>query len=610
MTVIPIILRKETQILIVLALTLVVHSCATMKGRRGHGFSLIISEDTMWSGKVDVDGVVLVRKGATLSIAPGTTVSFSDMKIKTEDEHGGFSGSGIKVEGRVVARGTDEDPITFTSARPAGPGAWDRLYFVFSKGNIFEHCVFQEGGYAIHAHFSQISITSSLFRRNIEGVRLGGSRVSIEDSVFTGNRVRGINFKESKNTISGCAIYKNGVGIFLHSRDSSSLIKNNAIYDNRRYDLQLGDLHEDDVDVSENWWGRSEPDYIDERVFDGRDQEGVGVATYAPALPKPRVKVSSVKGFLTFRKGEVQGRVYAIENLGEGFSDSGSLASTKTDERGAFNLFLPPGRFFIFAQSSISGRRLFGFTGGNPVALKPFAETFHVIPLVDIEGCETVSECGKNDGREISVLVTMEGEPVARSFAYLYPGDTLDIRGPGVSSGMTSREGKVTFRVTPGNYVVLARKRPEGQSLGIVGYGGLFGIAPHLPVSVDEGCSATVVVPVFVKEGIVSDEGGEARGKEGGRGFAFLNGNTAEDYMVYFYRTPRAVGRPEFVSGVIRQNGLFLIENIGILEEGVYFAFLRKSLTGTAGSSEAIAAGPVEVRIDGGEISPPVLTFE
>ena len=65
------------------------------------------------------------------------------------DEHEGFFAPGIRVEGRILAEGTKEAPILFTSARdPVAPGSWDKILFSFSEGNRFSHCTFEGARYA------------------------------------------------------------------------------------------------------------------------------------------------------------------------------------------------------------------------------------------------------------------------------------------------------------------------------------------------------------------------------------------------------------------------------------------------------------------------------
>ncbi|OYV66357.1 MAG: hypothetical protein B7Z74_11265, partial [Deltaproteobacteria bacterium 21-66-5] len=185
---------------------------------------IYIETDTTWSGDVRVAGIVHVRKSATLTILPGTRVLFAKRIFpQTADSHEGFVGPGIRVEGRIVAAGTEENPILFTSEGTPAPASWDKILFTFSEGNRFDRCVFEGARYAFHSHFSGIEVRNCVFRDNEEGVRLGISRVRIEDSVFTRNLVRGINFRECRNVIRRNLVYGNGDGIFLHSKTDGGL---------------------------------------------------------------------------------------------------------------------------------------------------------------------------------------------------------------------------------------------------------------------------------------------------------------------------------------------------------------------------------------------------
>ncbi len=75
----------------------------------------VIERDTTWEGEVRIEGQTVVKRGATLTILPGTTVKFL-----WSDEDGDAIGDGeLNCEGRIVARGTKESPIRFTSAREA-----------------------------------------------------------------------------------------------------------------------------------------------------------------------------------------------------------------------------------------------------------------------------------------------------------------------------------------------------------------------------------------------------------------------------------------------------------------------------------------------------------
>lgn len=76
-----------------------------------------VTEDTTWSGEVEMRGRVFVT--ATLTIEPGTTVRTAN------DEDFDWAWLIIQRTGRLIARGTAEAPIVFTPLdEDAEPGAW------------------------------------------------------------------------------------------------------------------------------------------------------------------------------------------------------------------------------------------------------------------------------------------------------------------------------------------------------------------------------------------------------------------------------------------------------------------------------------------------------
>ncbi len=66
-----------------------------------------ISEDTVWSGRILIDGIVKVAKGATLTISPGTDIAF----VRRDADAHGLGDAVLAVEGRLMAVGTREQPI-------------------------------------------------------------------------------------------------------------------------------------------------------------------------------------------------------------------------------------------------------------------------------------------------------------------------------------------------------------------------------------------------------------------------------------------------------------------------------------------------------------------
>ncbi|MCB0292197.1 MAG: hypothetical protein KDH97_18220, partial [Calditrichaeota bacterium] len=75
----------------------------------------VIMTDANWSGEVWVKGDVVVEKGATLTIMPGTQVMF--LPVSDENKSGADPArSEITVKGRLIAQGTrNNGRIIFTS---------------------------------------------------------------------------------------------------------------------------------------------------------------------------------------------------------------------------------------------------------------------------------------------------------------------------------------------------------------------------------------------------------------------------------------------------------------------------------------------------------------
>ncbi len=576
-----------------------------------------VDRDTRWEGEVRVDGIVVVRKGATLTLAPGTTVRFAAIKfaVRGDEEHEGFNAPGIKVEGKFLAAGTEEAPVRFAPANPSGgPGSWDKILFVFSGGNVFSHCVFEGARYGIHAHFSEVEVTRCLFRGNEEGVRLGVSKVRIADSVFTANLVRGINFRECRNEIEGNLVYGNGDGIFLHSKNSASTVRGNAVYGNRGYDLRLGDLHAEDVDVSGNWWGTADGAQVRARVYDGEDLEGLGRAKTDPVLPRPPVGGATIRGVFTSHMQPVAGaEVRAYPSVAAGFWEEGYARSAVTEESGLFSLDLPPGRYFVIGRAESSAGLLFAFPGRNPVPVSLGGTAEVGMPAVVAPPREVREERG--DGRpRVAARVTRDGQLQPGVTVQAFRAPAADFRGPGDASAVTGEQGTATLSLPPGRYFLAAKKRTGEMPLGMVEEGGLFGVYPYSPVDLAQGVTLHVEIPMFEKRGILGEEEGDAAGAaaaapDGGirvAGTATLAGNPAEGHIVFFYRAGELIGRPLARSSPVSRSGAFSATLPGL---GEYAAFLRKSIPGLPAGAEEDRVGPVPVTVREDGIFPAVLSF-
>jgi parallel beta-helix repeat protein len=573
----------------------------------------LVERDTEWRGDVRVDGIVHVRKNATLTIAPGTRVLFADRAFAAGEEHEGFVAPGFKIEGRVVASGTEEAPILFSTAGGGlHPAAWDKLLFTFSTGSRFEWCTFEGARYAFHTHFSELAVSHCTFRDNEEGMRMGNSKILIEDSVFTRNEIRGINFRDCRNEIRRNLVYGNGDGIFLHSKDAASVIRENAIYDNRHFNLRLGDLHAEDFDAGGNWWGtRSEP-AAREKVYDGGKLAGIGKARLAPMLALPPVTGAEIRGVIVSGQSPVEGaELRALSTVADGFFGEDRVAEALSDADGLFTLRVPPGRWFVAGRKGAGAGSLFSFPGRNPVPVEFGGREGVAMPSVVVNG-SLGPEVAPSSRQGVTIRVTSGGAPVPGATVQAFRPDAPDFRGPGESSALTGESGAATLSLRPGRYLLAARKRPGGASLGVVEEGGLFGVWPGSPVEVRPSTIATVEIPVVEKRGLI---GGAANGVESADdskekaldGSATIAGVPAGGYIVYFYRPGETIGRPLARSTVLSAEGGF---SVSLSPDAEYVAFLRKAIPGVPGGVGEERFGPAPVSTRTGRLEPRTLRFE
>ncbi len=239
---------------------------------------VVLTTDTLWQGEIVIDGEVTVAHGVTLELAPGTRVQF----VRRDADRDGLGDATIIVKGSLVATGTEEKPILFSSAE-VNPkaGDWLEIRSDFARQLTFDWCEFRDSAYTLHAHFTRGHLRNSYIHHNIDGSRLGRSRFALQNNLIENNSGKGINFRDSEITLTDNIIRNNRVGIFLFEKPGNSLIRRNNIYQNE-LNLQLGDFFADDVAVQDNWWGGSDLSRIRQSIYDQQDDSELGRVTLAP----------------------------------------------------------------------------------------------------------------------------------------------------------------------------------------------------------------------------------------------------------------------------------------------------------------------------------------
>ena len=185
-------------------------------------------QDTLWSGDIVVDGMLTVAPEATLEIRPGTTIRFTFI----DSNNDGIGEHELFIQGRLLAQGTVDSPITFTAFDRLEPGSWGAINMMVSNdGNMLSHCIIEYAYRGFHAHFSSAHISDSTFTHNMRGLQFQESSVSIARSKIVSN-FNGIQFRDSEVSIVDSAISSNmwGVRCLLSKVDiSQTSIRNNGV---------------------------------------------------------------------------------------------------------------------------------------------------------------------------------------------------------------------------------------------------------------------------------------------------------------------------------------------------------------------------------------------
>lgn len=229
-----------------------------------------IPVDAVWRGVVAVSQSVTVPSGVELTVAPASTVEFSEA-------------AGMLVKGRLIAKGQSDGKIRFTSDRKKGAGDWDEIQLEYATGSIISNCIFEYATWGLHSHFTNLVVSDSYFANNTGGMRFRSGPAEIRDSMFENNTI-GIRAYIGNAVIRGNTIRKNEVGIFVREKGGGLVITSNNILDNSSYGIRVGDFNSEDINARGNWWGGSDPTNA---IFDEKDEPGIGKVLYKPVLAEP-----------------------------------------------------------------------------------------------------------------------------------------------------------------------------------------------------------------------------------------------------------------------------------------------------------------------------------
>jgi hypothetical protein len=298
-------------------------SCAPQKGKVVEKGT--IKSNTTWSGEVLIKGDVEVAKGATLTIMPGTVIRFARIEpYGPANLHGkdtgynfAFERAELIVRGKLLARGTKENMIVFTSAEGSPhAGDWGAINFQDSSENIIEYCDISYADTGVHGHGVQASVANCYLHDNgvgvgfkdVEQYRTRGS-MNIFNNRIIGNGGgvlcgKGTRSAISHNEISNNTIYgifgkmaysanvklnnivRNEKGVILYATRGCRLSQNN-IADNEEYNVSMLEGQSWNADARDNWWGTNDKRKIKKLIWDKDEDGALGVVDFSDFTAAP-----------------------------------------------------------------------------------------------------------------------------------------------------------------------------------------------------------------------------------------------------------------------------------------------------------------------------------
>ena len=243
--------------------------------------NLTIRQNSRLSGHIQISGTLTIPEGVVLKIDPGTHIEF----LSTDKNQDGIGDGGIVVKGTIVADGTHDEPILF-SGQSSAPRSWSEIIIEYSPASRFTYCEFQYAHWALHVHFSPLTITSCRFIDNYGGMRFRSGPVSIEKSLFRGNTLA-IRYIAADPVIKNNFFEKNTSGIFIREGSTNPVIKGNNFLDNKGFAVKLGEAQSTDIPAANNFWGSVKIDDVERVIYDKLDSDYLGRVLYDPIATRP-----------------------------------------------------------------------------------------------------------------------------------------------------------------------------------------------------------------------------------------------------------------------------------------------------------------------------------
>ena len=252
-------------------------------------------------------------------------------------------------------------------------------------------------------------------------------------------------------------------------------------------------------------------------------------------------------------------KVFAYNSLD--FTGQPAAIATPSDAQGAYRLDGPAGSYALFGWNA--DRSLFAFSGRNPVHVDDASTEWAGLQAVPVHSPAFTAYDDEYSGA-IEGQVMHQGQPVTGAHIYLYLDVSEDLKGQGYRTSLpTEGDGYFRFDNLPGSsYYLVARKRQDGQRVGPVREGDLYGLYPGNPLTARSGEVQQVTFSLVAKLKDASER--ETFGRTDGpvlKGVVIDGAGQGVAGVHVFAYTDRVIGhqRPAAISTPAASDGKFVV---------------------------------------------------
>ncbi|MCB9788533.1 MAG: PKD domain-containing protein [Deltaproteobacteria bacterium] len=168
----------------------------------------VYRQDAFWEGTVDVGGDVDIRPGVTLTIAPGSVLRFAQGDAAATGTDTGLSE--LRIQGALVAQGTEEAPILFESGFAPGTRRWSGILFDEGVGaSSLSHIIVRHAALCVGATGRPLTIQDAEFDTCAGAIAVSGGSLELTRAHITGSDTA-VSLTAAPATVSDVSIFQWG----------------------------------------------------------------------------------------------------------------------------------------------------------------------------------------------------------------------------------------------------------------------------------------------------------------------------------------------------------------------------------------------------------------